>query len=586
MFNKKSKNGISVKVLKSGLQKYIRRGDVDKSIWCFIELITLGDKGIRTNALNRLVAIMSEDIGIACPWLPSQMLIFYNRFQSHKSSKSEILSIIKTLCKLPKIRLISDFKTYYNLPPYYLDDLKKLNDLHSNLLKKFNIEEPNSKESSEANFELFKEFLIKRDQNSLWYLSKILANKNFDVKQIWNFLLKKNLFNSNNLFQIFEKLNHREKPIYLYHAIQCHLFYDDNIKADIDQRIEFVSEKEAQDYYKKNLNNELVIFDSFVYDQHVNPAHKEYEKFAVESALVLNECTKYLDPLKREMYVEFKRMLDSNEKISKKRKMDDTTEVKLENMGKAFKLDDLNEKSSKKRKMEDKPEDKLENDGKKINSDYLNTKIVPIDEKFEEFIYSLPHAQKITGAHKKCVYLNLDKKEIYKGLYNLGDKQLIRNIKNAQNLKVLESKLGLEDSCVLDWKCLFKTSKGKYFLVQDMIENKNVKSEIKIESSKIETNVKILSRKMKCSQIDLNDAEILTCLQHLYLRQLLEIGDSGPHNMLMNSERKIFGIDFEEKTTNKESLGRNIPKSWIRLVSRIKKITPHMNIDIKQMIAD
>lgn len=69
MFAAKSLNGYQLKVLRSALQKYIRRGNLDKAIYVGIEMDTFafikGGEAIRTNLLNRLMIIALEDIGIS-----------------------------------------------------------------------------------------------------------------------------------------------------------------------------------------------------------------------------------------------------------------------------------------------------------------------------------------------------------------------------------------------------------------------------------------------------------------------------------------------------------------------------------------
>jgi len=90
--------GYDPSVLKSGLQKYARRAELDKGLWCLIEmdlfsLIELegpalnqylyahpketrkntqaNARRLRTNLVNRLVVIMSEEVNIAAWWMPS-----------------------------------------------------------------------------------------------------------------------------------------------------------------------------------------------------------------------------------------------------------------------------------------------------------------------------------------------------------------------------------------------------------------------------------------------------------------------------------------------------------------------------------
>lgn len=62
-------NGYKSDILKSGIQKYTRRGNFNKGLYCLIELDLfkrMGNrcKGIRTNMINRLMIILFEDVGI------------------------------------------------------------------------------------------------------------------------------------------------------------------------------------------------------------------------------------------------------------------------------------------------------------------------------------------------------------------------------------------------------------------------------------------------------------------------------------------------------------------------------------------
>ena len=69
----KSYNGYSLDILKSALQKYIRRGIVDKAIYFAIEIslflftdVDRDQKRIVTNFIHRLQIIFLEDVGLGC----------------------------------------------------------------------------------------------------------------------------------------------------------------------------------------------------------------------------------------------------------------------------------------------------------------------------------------------------------------------------------------------------------------------------------------------------------------------------------------------------------------------------------------
>ncbi len=72
VFGGTSINGIKTDILKSGMQKYIRRGILEKALYCTVELDMFkelkGDKkvkALRSNMRNRLIVTLCEDIGIS-----------------------------------------------------------------------------------------------------------------------------------------------------------------------------------------------------------------------------------------------------------------------------------------------------------------------------------------------------------------------------------------------------------------------------------------------------------------------------------------------------------------------------------------
>ena len=98
-------------------------------------------------------------------------------------------------------------------------------------------------------------------------------------------------------------------------------------------------------------------------------------------------------------------------------------------------------------------------------------------------------------------------------------------------------------------------------VVPNVGKEKNIRFEM--VTTKIEKNVKMIPRGehvMRVSEIEgtalLTDDIKLAALQHLYLRFLLDLGDSGTHNILIredydNTGRLVAGIDLEEKRGNK-----------------------------------
>jgi hypothetical protein len=177
-----------------------------------------------------------------------------------------------------------------------------------------------------------------------------------------------------------------------------------------------------------------------------------------------------------------------------------------------------------------------------MNSDYsvelAHTVGVPIlnlsAHKVTEVI-SAPQAQKRTAKFKKAVKIVDDL--VFKGPYTFKDRGLINSLKYTYALQLLEAALHLPERQrgSLPWEYVGCCNDDQCYLVA-----KNVGMHGKIPSkpvsTKIETNVKVVPRKtyiMRVSDIEgngqLTDDVKLAALQHLYLRFLLDIGDSGTH---------------------------------------------------------
>jgi hypothetical protein len=148
-------NDYSPNELKSALQKYIRRKELDKARYCLVELDLFSlveqsskatdkekksAKRLRTNLVNRLIAIMSEDIGICNPFLPIKMWKLYDMWRIHRDSdlgRTYLIGMLDLLLVHKRLRLISHYKSVYNLAPYYIDDksFNVLDAIHKKLLK-------------------------------------------------------------------------------------------------------------------------------------------------------------------------------------------------------------------------------------------------------------------------------------------------------------------------------------------------------------------------------------------------------------------------------------------------------------------
>ena len=109
-------SGYKMDVVKSGLQKYIRRAKVDKATYCAFELFRLGEVGgdaAVTNLYNRIRIIAAEDIGVGDFSLAIAVIDMVNR---GNKDANILLSIVKMLSIAQKTRLGSHMYNTFRKP--------------------------------------------------------------------------------------------------------------------------------------------------------------------------------------------------------------------------------------------------------------------------------------------------------------------------------------------------------------------------------------------------------------------------------------------------------------------------------------
>ena len=209
---------------------------------------------------------------------------------------------------------------------------------------------------------------------------------------------------------------------------------------------------------------------------------------------------------------------------------------------------------------------------------------VPIKKLSTETITEIkdaPQAQKRTAIHKKSVKIVKDL--AFKGPYKRDDHMLIKNLIYTYALQVLEEALQLPERKrgSLGWEYLGCGDDNQYYLVSRNVGKwENIPFNLK--NSKIEKNVKVIPRGgtvWRLREVEKNgqltDDIKSAALQHLYLRYLLDIGDSGPQNVLIrqdykNTGRLVAGIDLEERRAIKEK-ERRLNHLFKRAPSKIQE---------------
>ena len=592
--NETSFFGYHPSVLKSGIQKYGRRSEVEKGLWCLAEmdLFSLLEydgpaldaylqkhtentgtvtqkvaKTKRTNLVNRLIVMMSEEVNISTWWMPLKICELYRKWAENRdnpTSRKYLVDMYLYLISQKKIRLISDIKSVFILPPYYVKP-KQMNDfmiIHQNIESLYpnifsnrtNVGELKMKWGLDEypaelqtiikgiayNLEIGSDHVFSWVSKLCDPEEKKQVAKYKYLNMVWPLLYS--FIDQNSEYEIvrdtisalhyfYKKMGHMEKPIYLYHAVllivrRSQIDWDSS-PPSIDTPME-----EVEKLYSDHFREGKMPMDDYVLDIHTRHGKRPrngLERFALEGAYVENENAVFLNKEYREIYVMMKQELDLYNKKG------------LGFVRQRWPL--------------------------KAISHLVRVPIVNLQEEDMTKIRNAPQAQKRTAKHKKAVSIVGD--HIFKGPYECDDPMLIRNLRNNYAIKLLEEALQLP-ACMkggLPWKHIGCWKDTQYYLVAPNVgERKNIPYQ-KV-TTKIELSVKVVPRGAAVWRVSDIEGPILfadkirqAALQHLYFRFLLDIGDSGTHNILVrrdyeNSGRLIAGIDLEERRAIKQKASR------------------------------
>jgi hypothetical protein len=136
--SERSRNGFSLDELKSGLQKYIRRGMLNEAAYCLSEFLSFRDiqnyaehernvKRIFTNLHHRLLIIAMEDIGSNIARCIKELNELFLEFR--KNFHFQVgMQILVTLCRMYKSRECSWYKYYWYGQSISIDIYKPANE--------------------------------------------------------------------------------------------------------------------------------------------------------------------------------------------------------------------------------------------------------------------------------------------------------------------------------------------------------------------------------------------------------------------------------------------------------------------------
>lgn len=371
----KSFLGYNPSVLKSGIQKYARRAEVQKGLWCLVEMdlfsllewdgpaldaylqkypeaerkrVQAQAQKMRTNMVNRLVVMMSEEVSISAWWMPLKILELCEKWVKSRGgheSRKYLVDMYLYLTSEKMVRLVSDIRSVYLVPPDYVKS-KKMGDLiriHEDIQKKYPTVYSGQSDIGEINWSVDVKaypssdqqcvdgiiYNIEKGSDHIFFWIKRLfdlekedpAGKNRYVKLVWRILY--GFIDRNAQYEFARKaicalekfykiMNHREKPIYLYHAVLL-IVRRDEIDWQLKVPTIDTPETEVESLYEDHRSGPIMDMDDYVIDLHTRKMKWSpgcLERFALEGAYVKNEDARFVNPEYREIYVLLKQELD------------------------------------------------------------------------------------------------------------------------------------------------------------------------------------------------------------------------------------------------------------------------------------
>jgi hypothetical protein len=280
--------------------------------------------------------------------MPAKIHELYGKWCENRgdaSSRKYLIDMYLYLTSQKMIRLISDLHSVYLLPPDYVKPkhMNNLTEIHYNIQKRYpaiyadqtnvghvtwtvNIGSYPTKLQPCVDGIIYN--LEKGSDHVFYWIKKLCEIEKQEgvpqykyLKIVWEILHGFIDRNSEYEFvrdqvcalqEFYKRMTHKEKPIYLYHAVLLIVRRNEIDWTSRPPQIDTTSE-DVDKIYNDHLGNGKIEIDDYVLDLHTQRGKKGedcLEKFALEGAFVKNENDNFLRQEYREIYILLKKELD------------------------------------------------------------------------------------------------------------------------------------------------------------------------------------------------------------------------------------------------------------------------------------
>ncbi len=353
-FSSVSFNGYKLDILKSAVQKYLRRREFDKMVWCVAEIYLFqvyaktdvekrATKGIISNLLNRLIIMLDEEmLFVEC----EKYLVVRRYMEEFESGGREnfdyLYKICDVMCGARMIRRNSDIRGYWSPR---------------------NVKVDNGDGSDDYYFVKFKEKFETNDPECFLWMLKIFNKgeegdivryrRKENIYMIWEYLFdRKNIKNDPVLrkcleyrFEEFKKKRH-ERFIFLSASVDIAMHRGREQKEDwfdCKKKKKFDVEDLVKEHSTKFANRKLIPevyldwkkmeIDDYAIDMHTSAGRKMGKNkidFIASGAVVVNEDKEYFVKEWRDCYNKTKKA-SFTAAVALRKKKEDAKLTKVEN---------------------------------------------------------------------------------------------------------------------------------------------------------------------------------------------------------------------------------------------------------------
>lgn len=562
-------------------------------------------KALRTNMYHRLIMIVSEDICLAnleAPAVVDKLLQKWVKTRDQpfpNGAHKELLQSVAYLCNSKHVRFGSVLKTFFDLPPYYhrYEENKSgvntalYHKAHAYLVSKYPdkfLPDTYRKADGASAEELFSQFetelLASSDHRSWYWLGKYFRAAGYKAHGPIVDLIKKHkskcrpeIVASINVLLKWYHYRHgktREAITFLYHCLIL-LMYRNDPRLTLSGLA--VPDIDADKIYKDLIGGKRYDIDDYVVDRHTGAkgTSGSLEYFARNGAFVTNKSVFY-DKDNEDIYIEMKVLLDSGKvpPVHSTSKVPAISKVVVKPRAEPVVA-----------KPRIKPAVKPAVNPAVKPAVNPTVKIVVAKPAQKSSDHTDPEAtirekymaQQRTSPKKKYTYMS--KELVVKGPYAESEKSFKLHTGFYQMFLKIEEILGLPEKMrtVIPTE-IYHNKDGNWLVMPnaghfdpEQFQEVDTKLDglikvIKPDGKGARGNTKLHRILSKVASASLTPDIKRAALQHMYIRMVLGIGDSGLHNMILPhhraGDRVVIGLDFEEErelSKFKESLTQPYP---------------------------